>query len=155
MNFRIDLRYFFPVIISVLAVVTAAQDGSNIEVYPPERLTPAIIGKTIQLDLYRPSFEPTLRDAEVGEEIFDRVVLRIGGRRVELREHWAGDMYNNTFADQYLESIDKKMRITEFELLKIDVESITVRARLNVEPFSQEFKFAKKDIAEVLVKSEQ
>ena len=132
------------------AAVLFAQDGSDIDYVKPEELNKSHVGRKIQLDFYRRSF-----GSEFDEDprAVDKISLAINGRQIEFVERRVDDGFNNWFSEQYLESVDKKIRIKEFELLGIEKEAIRARAFLNVAPFTQEFSFPKKDIAEVLIKA--
>jgi hypothetical protein len=127
------------------------QDGSNINYVKPESLNEKQIGRVIQIDFYRKSFG-ALASKGNGVNI-DKILLEINGKKIEFIEHREDDGFNNWFSGQYLESIDKKIRIKEFKLLKIEKESILVMGYFTAAPFKQEFSFKKKDIAEILIKS--
>ena len=143
-------KLLFAFIFLFLAAPAFGQDGSNINYVKPDELNQSHVGRTIQLDFYRRSFGSALSDAP---RAVDKISLAINGRLMEFVEHRVDDGFNNWFSEQYLESVDKKIRIREFELLGIEKEAIRARAFLNVAPFTQEFSFPKKDIAEVLIKA--
>lgn len=139
----------------IIATSLSAQDGSNIRYYELAKLPGSIIGKTVQIDFYCRSFAGSWRHRGADNPLRDKVVLDIDGQPVEFYEHREDDGYNNWFQDQYLETADQKVRIKEFTVVRIDGDSITVVAHINVAPFNQEFRLAKKDIAEVLVHADQ
>lgn len=103
----------------------------------------------MHVDFYRRSF------GRLGGKGFnvDKVSLVIGGKTIEFLEHREDDGFNNWFSGQYLESIDKKIRIKEFKLLDADAQTITVTGYFNIDPFEKEFIFKKSDIAQLLLKN--
>jgi hypothetical protein len=127
------------------------QDGSNINYVKVEELNKSHIGRVIQIDFYRKSFG-ALGGTGDGVDI-DKVLLNVNDKQIEFVEHREDDGYNNWFSRQYLESVDKKIKIKEFKLLKIEKETITVTGYFTVKPFIQEFSFKKKEIAVILIKA--
>lgn len=126
------------------------QDGSNINYVKPEDLSDSQIGRIVQIDFYRKS-RGLLGNKQGGMDI-DKVQLDIDGKQVEFVEHREDDGFNNWFSEQYLETADKKLRIKEFKLLKIEEKTILVEAHLTAKPFIEEFSFKKSDIAQILFK---
>jgi hypothetical protein len=124
-----------------------AQDGSNISYIKPEELRTSDIGRRIQIDFYRRSF------GRWKPGNIDKITIEIDGKSIEFVEHREDDGFNNCFSQQYLESIDNKVRITEFKLLGVEKDTITVSGHFNVQPFEKEFTFKKADIAEILMKA--
>jgi len=133
--------------------LAAAQDGSDMQYFESPEVTTKLVGRRVHIDFYR-KWDWHVRNFNRDEGPLDTVVLEIDGKQREFREHREDDGYNNWFRDQYLESADKKIRITEFELIEVGKDTLKVRAKLTAEPFSKEFVFEKKDIAQVLVKSD-
>jgi hypothetical protein len=146
--------WIIPVLLVVLSGSAAAQDGSDMRYLNIAEVDRSIVGRRVHLDFYRNSSFHTWQFGR-GEKAVDKVSLDIDGRQVEFIEHREDDGFNNWFNEQYLESSDKKMRITEFKLLEVGKKTIKVLATISVEPFSKEFAFDKKDIVQVLVKSNQ
>lgn len=128
------------------------QDGSNINYVKIANLNESHIGRVIQIDFYRRSFGALSKRGN-GADI-DKVLLDINGKQIEFVEHREDDGYNNWFSRQYLESVDKKIKIKEFKLLKIEKETILVTGYFTVELFAQEFSFKKQEIAEILIKDD-
>lgn len=141
-----------PVLVIVLSGYAAAQDGGDMQYLDMAEVDSSIVGRTVHLDFYRNSSFYVWAHGR-GEKGVDKVSLDIKGKQVEFIEHREDDGYNNWFNQQYLESADKKIRITEFKLLEIRKNTIRVRASITVEPFSKEFTFDRKDVVQVLVKS--
>ena len=125
-----------------------AQDGSDMHYVKPEGLDQSHIGRRIHIDFYRRSFG----NRQGGGLDVDKVSHEIAGKQIEFIEHREDDGFNNWFSEQYLESADKKVRIREFKLLRIDKETITVIGYFNIDPFEKEFTFKKSDIAQLLIK---
>ena len=129
------------------------QDGSNINYLEPEKLDESYVGQIVQIDFYRKSRGLNRsKDGDGGGYNIDKVLLDIDGKQVEFIERRQDNGFNNWFSEQYLETADKKIRIKEFKILKVEEEAILVEAYLNVSPFTKEFSFKKSDIAQVLVK---
>lgn len=141
-----------PILFVALCGYAAAQDGSDMRYLDMAKVDSSIVGQRVHLDFYRNSSFYTWAFGR-GEKVVDKVSLDIKGKQVEFIEHREDDGFNNWFRDQYLESLDKKIRITEFKVLKVEKKTIKVLATMTVEPFSKEFTFEREDIVQVLVKS--
>ena len=126
------------------------QDGSNMSYLKPGELNVSHVGRRLHIDFYRPSKNWFQKDR--GPDL-DKISLEINGRQIEFIEHREDDGFNNWFSGQYLETADKKVRIREFKLLKVEKKIIVVTGYFNIEPFEQEFMFKKSDIAEALLKA--
>ena len=127
-----------------------------------EKLDDSYIGRKLHLDFNQRSF------AMFGSNRpLDKVIINVNGKKVQFIEHRVDDGYNSWFSQQYLESVEEieslKLRITEFELLKVNKESIVVKGFFNFinkqkqvlqqKSFTQELSFKKKDITEFLFKA--
>lgn len=138
------------------------QDGSDMKYIESEKLDDSYIGRKLHLDFNQRSF------AMFGSNRpLDKVIINVNGKKVQFIEHRVDDGYNSWFSQQYLESVEEieslKLRITEFELLKVNKESIVVKGFFNFinkqkqvlqqKSFTQELSFKKKDITEFLFKA--
>jgi len=144
------------VLLVVLSGFAAAQDGSDIRYYGPAELTAKLVGSRVHVDFYRKSngrSRWTMPGAD--NPTADKVILKVNRKQIEFLERRNDDGYNNWFREQYLEAVDGSMKITEFKLVEIGKDTIKVLATITAEPFSKEFTFDKKDVAQVLVKSNQ
>ena len=140
------------VVILICVVVHHAQDGGDMLYVDRDEIGKEHVGKRVHIDFYRKT-TGNYYSAEAAVD-FDQVRLRVGGRQVQFVEHRTDDGLNNWFSQQYLESIDKKIRIREFKLLGFDERGVRVKAYLNIRPFEIEFVFQKADIAQFLIKVE-
>jgi hypothetical protein len=144
------------------------QDGSNIDYVKTAELNQSYIGRKMHLDfnqmsfVFFPSKPPPNRSA-------DTVIIGVNGKKVKFIEHRVDDNFNAWFFQQYLESAEEiegsKLRITEFELLKINKKGISVKAFfvfvdkkeqiLPDKSFTKEISFEKKEIVEFLFKAKE
>ncbi len=137
------------------------QDGSDINYIEPQKLNKSFIGRRLHLDFYKKSSYYT-------ENIsFDIVKVKVDKNSVDFIEHRQDDGYNNWFSRQYLESVesigDFRLRIKEFELLKIKKNYVLVKGFfifvdkneqiIRKKSFTQDLLFNKKDIVEYLFKA--
>src|SRR5687768_7745859 len=119
--------------IFILLAVSSSfgQDGSSMKYVKPRELNDSFIGRRMHLDFSRISRMAVDR---VDPEKWDTVLIEVRGRKIKFIEHRVDDGLNNWFHKQYLESIDEieglKLRITQFELLKINEKDVSVKAFL-------------------------
>jgi hypothetical protein len=137
------------ILIAVHASLSFAQDGSDMNYVKTINLDRSYVGRKTHIDFYRIS-RGSHRDKAFN---IDNVLLEIDGKQIEFVEHREDDGYNNWFKEQYLESIDKRIRITEFKLLGIGKDTVSVTAYFTVAPYSKDFTFKKSDIAQFLFKA--
>lgn len=139
------------------------QDGSDMNYIKPEELNKSFVRRKLHLDFYNVTRGLLGQQTRIG----DKITLEINGKKVVFAEKRIDDGLNNWFFEQYLESIDKvdglKLRIKEFELLKINKHNLLVKGffvfvdnkgkTLEKKSFTKELSFPKKDIVEYLFKA--
>jgi hypothetical protein len=139
------------------------QDGSDMNYVKSADLNESYIGRKLHIDFGQRSFG--VIDKREGR-FLDSVLIKVDDKTVKFIEHREDDGFNNWFSRQYLESIEKtndlKLRIREFELLKINEKDILVKAFfvyvdknekvLPEKSFTQGLSFEKKEIIEFLFK---
>jgi hypothetical protein len=137
------------------------QDGGDINYIEPQKLNKSFIGRRLHLDFYKKS------SYYIENRSFDIVKIEVNKNNVDFIEHRQDDGYNNWFSRQYLESVERigdfRLRVIEFELLKINKKDILVRGffvfvdkkgKIKEEKsFTQDLLFNKKDIIEYLFKA--
>lgn len=152
------------IVILVQCGLLFGQDGSDINYVKPEKLGESYIGRRLHLDFGQRSFGAgRYKD----NKPLDTVLIEIDGKTVKFIEHREDDGFNNWFSRQYLESVEEtdalKLRIKEFELLKINDKDILVKGFfvfvdkngkiLPEKSFAKDLSFEKKEIAEFLFKA--
>lgn len=124
-------------------------------------LNESFIGRRLHLDFGR-KYPQTLGRSL--PEFWDTILIEVNGKKAKFTEHRVDDAFNRWFNEQYLESVDEiegsKLRITQFELLKINEKDISVKAFFDFfgkdekilpdKSFTKEMSFEKKDIVEYL-----
>lgn len=156
---------FVTYVILILCGSLLGQDGSNMRYVKPTEINESFVGRRMHLDFGQKYVRSI---GQINSDRWETVLIGVGERKLKFIEHRVDDGYNNWFHQQYLESVDEieglKLRITEFELLKIDEKDISLKAFLayfdkagKIKPdksFVRELSFKKKEIAEFLVKIE-
>jgi hypothetical protein len=135
------------------------QDGSDIMYYKTSGVNSSLVGKYIHFDFYRESFHA---------RAIDTVSIIIDNIPMKFIEHRVDHGYNNWFSKQYLQSLDKidgqTIRITKFRLDSVTTNSFLVTMYVDIYNATNDlqadksrkikYQFDKKDIINVLVKSE-
>jgi len=140
------------------------QDGSDMNYVKTEQINESYIGRRLHLDFYERSFVPSWdRD----KRRLETIEIQISDKKIKFIEHRTDDGFNNWFSDQYLESVEDveglKLRIKEFELLKVNEKDISVKGFfvfvdkngkiLPEKSFTKDLSFEKKEIIELLFKA--
>lgn len=141
-----------------------AQDGGDMNYVQPEELNESYTGRRLHIDFGQKSFAASWNE---DKRRLDTILIEVNGKKVKFIEHRVDDGFNNWFSKQYLESVEEtdglKLRITQFELLKVNEKDILVKAFfvfvtktgqvLPEKSFTKELSFEKKEIIELLFKA--
>lgn len=156
------MKFLFIFVILLLKFTGCfGQDGGDMNYVKPQNLDKSHIGRQLHIDFNRNSFASYDDKREL-----DTVKIKVNGRNTDFIEHRVDDGYNNWFSRQFLESVEKtvdsKLKIEKFELLKFDDAKIFVKAffifvnkdgkGLTGKSFTKKLSFYRKDIVELLFK---
>src|ERR1041385_6098329 len=98
------MKITITVILLILQMNSFGQDGSDIRYFEVPEVDGSFVGKYVQFDFYRISCR--------GQSI-DTVTINIEGKPIEFIERRNDTGFNNWFSEQYLQSIDKLIRISK------------------------------------------
>lgn len=127
-----------------------SQDGSDIIYVKPIAFSESLVGKFVHFDFYNRSFKSNK---------IDTIELNINAKFIIFNENRNENGFNNWFANQFLISEDKSLKISKFQIRNIDKKQFYVTAFLNhiennkIERINLLIEINK--IAEILVESKQ
>lgn len=135
------------------------QDGSDIRYFKVNQADSSIIGQYVHFDFFRRSFHGIA---------IDTITINIDGSPIVFIERRKDNGYENWFSEQYLQALDKideqVARISKFRLDGITSNTFQVTMYFDLYDSSNKvvnnrsrqikYVFNKKDIIEVLAKSE-
>lgn len=144
----------------VLYTQSYGQDGSDIRYYKASAIDSSFINKLVQFDFFNRSFR---------SQSIDTVTINIDNTQIKFIEVRKDNGYNNWFSQQYLQSFEKideqTIRISRFKLDGITANEFIVtmyvdfynadNKLLSDKSMQIKYRFDRKDITEVLVKSKQ
>ncbi|KOS06148.1 hypothetical protein AM493_08965 [Flavobacterium akiainvivens] len=141
----------------LISALAHAQDGSDIRYYNIEKADSTLVGKDVHFDFFNRSF---------GGKIIDTLTITINNKPIRFIEVRKDNGHNNWFSQQGMVAIDKidnrLIRINKCKIDSIDTDYFYVTLFVDfcddslkaIERNRQmQYKFGKKDVVQVLVKS--